>query len=99
MRACPSRGWLAGARLNFTNPLLKYSNEAVMPFYVLHQPIIVLVGYLVIVPMQLPVPAKYLLTLVLCFPLIVGLWEFGVRRSGVLRFLFGLSHNPRPDSL
>ncbi len=25
------------AHLNFTNPYLKYANEAVLPFYILHQ--------------------------------------------------------------
>jgi hypothetical protein len=31
--------------LNFNNGLLKYSNEAVLPFYILHQTIIIIIGF------------------------------------------------------
>ena len=34
-------------RLNFRTPVLDYANDAVMPFYVLHQSVLIVVGYYV----------------------------------------------------
>ena len=33
--------------LTFSNPFLSYANEAVLPFYILHQPVILSVGFFV----------------------------------------------------
>jgi len=52
--------------------------------------VILLVGYLVVLPLDLPVLAKYLLVLAISFPTILGIYELAVRRMAVLRFLFGL---------
>lgn len=38
----------AKKHLNFNNSLLKYANEAVYPFYILHQTVIVVVGFYVV---------------------------------------------------
>ena len=37
---------IARRYLTFTNPFLKYANEAVLPFYILHQPVLALRGFL-----------------------------------------------------
>lgn len=75
--------------LNFNHPLLAYANEAVLPFYILHQPIILLIGYFVI-PLALPIAVKYLIITPLAFGITLGLYEYGVRRWNPVRRVFGL---------
>jgi len=70
-------------------PLLAYANEAVLPFYILHQPVILLVGYFVI-QLELPIAVKYLMIAPPAFGMTLGLYEFGVRRWNPVRRLFGL---------
>ncbi len=84
--------WLSlGARyLNFTNRFLAYSNEAVLPFYLLHQTVILIVGWF-IVALEIGVMAKFLLIAVISFPLTLALYEGAVRHIGVMRFLFGMN--------
>ena len=76
-------------RLNFSTPLLSYANEAVLPFYILHQTVLLSVGYFVV---QWPIPdlLKWAIILVASFTIIMVLYEFLVRRFDVMRFLFGL---------
>jgi len=80
--------------LNFNTPLLKYANEAVLPFYILHQTVIVALGYYA---MQWNIPAlvKFLFTLSVSFLITMTLYEFLVRRFNVLRFLFGMKPLPK----
>jgi hypothetical protein len=53
MRTTTSWSWLltfigfANHHLNFSNRFLKYANEAVLPFYILHQTVIVVIGYFI----------------------------------------------------
>jgi len=68
---------------------LAYANEAVLPFYILHQPVILILGYFII-PLPLPILAKYLLITPLAFGITLGLYEYGVRRVNLLRRVFGL---------
>ena len=68
---------------------LAYANEAVLPFYILHQPVILILGYFII-PLQLPILAKYLTILPLAFCISMVLYEFGIRRMNTLRRAFGL---------
>ena len=81
--------WLGGRFLNFTNRFLAHVNEMVLPFYILHQTIIVIVAYFV-VQTGLAIPLKYGITAVISLAVIVALYELLVRRVGVLRFLFGM---------
>lgn len=74
--------------LTGTNRFLGYATEAVLPFYMLHQPVILLVG-LWVVQLQIPVFVKYGIILVLSFIGIMVPYE-GLRRVKVLRFLFGM---------
>jgi peptidoglycan/LPS O-acetylase OafA/YrhL len=79
-----------GARhLNFNSRALAYANEAVLPFYVFHQTIILMVGYYVI---RWPVAAslKFVIVAVLSIAAIMALYELCVRRFNVMRFLFGM---------
>jgi glucan biosynthesis protein C len=80
-------------RLNFNRPYLKYANEAVLPFYILHQTLIVLLAFW-IMPWSIPAPVKFFILLLCAFTLTAGLYEFLVRRFNLLRFLFGMKPLP-----
>jgi hypothetical protein len=75
--------------LGFTNPFIRYSNEAVLPFYVLHQTIILSIGYLV-VQWSIPDLLKFMIIALLSFLTILTIYEFLIRRNNVMRFLFGM---------
>lgn len=75
--------------LNSPSPFLGFSNQAVLPFYILHQPVLVMVGYFV-VQWQIPDPLKYLMIALPSFILTIGLYQLLVRRFNLLRFLFGM---------
>jgi len=74
--------------LVFSNRFLVYSNEAVLPFYILHQTIIIIVGYFVI-QWHMNVYLKFLIVVVSSFAGIMLLYE-GIRRLNVTRFIFGM---------
>jgi glucan biosynthesis protein C len=69
--------------------LLAYANEAVLPFYILHQPVILIIGFFIIA-LPLPISAKYLIIASLALSITLGIYEFGVRRVNPVRRLFGL---------
>jgi peptidoglycan/LPS O-acetylase OafA/YrhL len=75
--------------LTANHRLLAYANEAVLPFYILHQPVILILGYFII-PLPLSIPAKYLIIAPLAFGITLGLYEFGIRRVNPVRRIFGL---------
>jgi len=75
--------------LGFTNSFVQYSNEAVLPFYILHQTVILSLGYLV-VQWAIPDPLKFAAIAFSSFLIIVSVYEFLIRRNNVLRFLFGM---------
>jgi len=80
---------LAQRFLNFTNRALPYVNEAVLPVYVLHQTVILLVGVHV-VGLHLPLILRYAMVSLGSLAATLALYEVLVRRLGVLRFLFGM---------
>lgn len=75
-------------------PLLWYANEAVLPFYILHQTVLLGVGYFVV---RWPIPdmLKWAAIAVTSFAIFVGLYALLVRRINVLRVLFGMKPLPR----
>ncbi len=75
--------------LNLRTPVLGRANEAVLPFYILHQPVLLCVGYFV-VRWAIPDLQKWLIIFSTSFVIIVALYEFLVRRYNVMRFLFGM---------
>jgi hypothetical protein len=74
--------------LSFNNKFLQVSNELVLPFYILHQAIIVAVSFYV-VGLNLIVLEKYLLIILTAFPIIVTLL-YPISRVNLFRFLFGM---------
>jgi membrane-bound acyltransferase YfiQ involved in biofilm formation len=74
--------------LKLNTPFLTWANEAVLPFYILHQTVLLCVGYFV-VQWAIPDLLKWLIIVPLSFVIIMGLYEL-VRRNNILRFLFGM---------
>jgi len=81
-------GW-ARQRLNFGTPHLQLANEAVLPFYILHQPVLLSVGYFV-VQWAIPDLAKWTIIAASSLIFIMAIYEYIVRRVNVLRILFGM---------
>lgn len=80
--------------LNFHNRVLGYCNEAVLPFYILHQTLILFVGGYV-VQWNTAVAVKFLVISVTSFILIMAAYELLIRRLNWMRFLFGMRPNKR----
>jgi len=85
-----------GARyLNFNHKALAYGNEAVLPFYLFHQTVILAVGFFVI-PWDMGILLKLLIIAAISFPLILAMYEVLVRRFNVMRFFFGMRPKKKP---
>jgi peptidoglycan/LPS O-acetylase OafA/YrhL len=80
--------------LNVYSPKMAYLNEAVLPFYVLHQSVLIYVGYFV-VQGNIPDLLKWLIIAPMSLAIIMALYEFLIRRINVLRFLFGMKLSRR----
>lgn len=80
---------LGRRHLRANHPFLKYATEAVYPWYILHQTVIVAIGYYV-AGWNMGLWWKYLFVLA-GMGLVTGiLYEFLIRRLVILRPLFGL---------
>lgn len=79
--------------LSFANPLLAWAREASYPFYILHQTVIVAIGYYVIQAPWAPW-TKYFVILALSMAACLVLYEGYVRRFAVLRLVFGMKPLP-----
>ena len=87
--------------LSASTSTLAYVNEAVLPFYIFHQTVLLAVGYFVL-QWGLPDLLEWAVIVLISFVTIMTLYEFGVRRWNVMRFLFGmklLRKQPLPQTL
>lgn len=75
--------------LNRASPLLSYLNTAILPIYVLHQPILFLAAF-AIFPLALPLGLEALLLTVITLTGALGLYHVVIRPFGLMHFLFGL---------
>ena len=80
---------LTAKYMNFNHKALTYGNEAVLPFYIFHQTIILCVGWFVI-RWNIGIGPKYLIIALVSFALIMALYDLLVRRFNVMRFFFGM---------
>lgn len=80
--------------LNFHTAWLNYANEAVLPFYILHQTVLLIIGFFV-VRWPIPDPLKWGVIAASSLVICMALYEFVVRRVNVLRFLFGMKWLPQ----
>ena len=74
--------------------LYGYLAAAVLPLYILHQPIVVAVAYVavayVVVDWDAPIPVKYAVIVAVSLALTLAVYDVAVRRTRVTRFLFGM---------
>ena len=75
--------------LSVRTPSLNYANEAVLPFYILHQTVILSVAYFVL-QWGIPDVLEWAIVVVVSFAIIMAFYEYLVRRWNVMRFLFGM---------
>jgi len=80
---------LADRRLNFTNKVLEYANEAALPFYIFHMAVVVSFGYY-IVQWNAAAITKFFAICVGAWVTTVVLYDVLARRISVTRFLFGM---------
>lgn len=85
---------MAAQYLNKSGKYLSYANEAVYPFYILHQTVIVILGYYVKdwdVSFFIKFPVMVLLTFIITWVI----YEYGIRRYKIIRPLFGLKNRKK----
>jgi surface polysaccharide O-acyltransferase-like enzyme len=78
----------------------RHANEAVLPFYVLHEPVIVAAAW-IIIRFDAPSVVKYVALVIVSFTGTLLLYEMLVRRFRITRLLFGMkpaSHESRAIS-
>ena len=78
--------------LDFSNQWTRYGQEAILPFYVLHQPVIFAIAFYV-VQWQAGVTIKMLVVTLGSFVVTAALYELLVRRVAPLRALFGMKRS------
>ncbi len=83
---------IGSRHLNFGNRFLKYANVAVLPFYILHQSVIVVLGFFII-NWDMAVMPKYLVLSTVSFVTIMLIYQYLIKRFGPLRFLFGIKRS------
>jgi glucan biosynthesis protein C len=74
--------------LGFENRVLRYLRDAVYPTYILHQTVVVAIGFFV-VDWELGVAGKFAFIVLASLSVTLTLYEL-VRRVGILRPLFSL---------
>lgn len=97
---CCLLGWsfvltlLGYGQIYFNKPssYLKRMNEAIYPFYILHQTVIVVLAYH-IVQLQFNIPVKIIILVVSSFLTIVCIYRFFIYPFKVARILFGMKYN------
>ena len=75
--------------------VVDYGQELVLPFYALHQPVIIVLAFYIV---QWPVPllVKVVAVVFGSFAVTLGLVHFAVRRVPLLRTIFGMGPMRRP---
>ena len=75
--------------LNKESPLLSHLNEAILPIYVLHQPILLIAAFHIF-PLRLFLPLEVLLLIGITGLGTIGIYELLIRPFPIMRVLFGL---------
>lgn len=78
--------------LNKKSKLLKKCNEAIYPFYILHQTIIIILGYYII-QLDMNILSKIVLLILTSFPLIIIIYKLFIHPFRIPRILFGMKKN------
>ena len=76
--------------LSFDHPWRKPANEGVLPFFILHQTILLVIGFFV-VNWEIHDALKWAIISVSAFVLILAIYRLLIQRADLLRFLFGMT--------
>lgn len=79
---------IAAQHFNSDNSFTKYWSRAALPFYILSQPVIIIIGFYV-VQWPLGIWAKFTLVTVASFAITVLIYE-GIKKVSLLRWAFGI---------
>src|SRR5947209_15098139 len=84
--------------LNFSDKFIEYANEAVLPFYLLHYPVIVVITFLTLA-WNINMGVKFLIVSTIALIATLVLFDLFIRRIKVSRWLFGMKsfHEPQPE--
>ncbi|MBW1783652.1 MAG: acyltransferase family protein [Deltaproteobacteria bacterium] len=75
--------------LSFDRPFLRYANEGVLPFFILHQTVLLGIGYF-IMAWKIPDVLKWAIVFTSSFIVIISIYTFLIRKLDLFRFLFGM---------
>ncbi len=75
--------------LSWSSPVLTYAQESILPFYVIHHPVVLTLASFV-VTWSLGLWPKFAIILVLSYAITLSLYELCVRRWRFMRTIFGL---------
>ena len=81
---------------NRTHTVLTYLNQAVYPFYILHQTVIVLIVYYIVKVPNESILSKYIYTVGITFFVSVLTYHLLIRPYALTRFLFGMKPKDKP---
>ena len=79
----------AARYLNFDNRFIRYANEGIYPFYILHQSV-ELPFALYVVKWEMAWELKFTILTALTFFVSLLIYELGIRRFNIMRILFGM---------
>lgn len=80
---------LASRYLNFNNKFLKYGQEATLPFYIIHQPVLLGVAWYVL-HLQIGIVPQIVIIFLSTFVIVFIIYELLIRRFNFVRVLFGM---------
>ena len=86
--------FLARRLVDFSNRFLRYINEAVLPFYLIHATFVIAIGYYVI-PLNIDVLAKFAIIVMSSLMLTLAAFEV-LKRFNITRFLIGMRMQQKP---
>ena len=75
--------------LNFNSAFTHYFSQASYPLYILHQSVIVILGFFAAKYVMIPYILQYILLVIISFAITVGLFEI-FRRNKITSFLLGM---------
>ena len=78
--------------LDFDNSWLKYGKQAILPFFLVHQPVILVIAFYV-VQWEASTGVKLLSVIIGSFVVTLGIFEFLIKRISLLRDLLGVKKN------
>jgi peptidoglycan/LPS O-acetylase OafA/YrhL len=81
--------------LNSSTKFLRYTGEASYPLYILHQTVIIIIGYFV-VQWQAGIAVKYTTILMLSVVVSTVIYDLLIKRWNIMRFLFGMRLKKKP---